>query len=641
MTTSSSSSRFQAGGAKGHNASKMAPRDWDLNSSRSEEEKTVHSLRKTLKNDESTKKDHHDHDNGGGGGGRSNSKRRNGSWQPDANRMRHFVIDDSDDVFSSGMDSDNVFEPQPSSASTSGLGSISSGGSNDVGTRIFEQKLKKCMEELDWTRARLADRELEVDILEKHVAKLQQQQQQQQLKTQEAERAWPVLPSISRSSSSSSTWRDCPQCAKKDDVIAELYDLVTVKGFDSVNRRPKDGLVPTGSINDKDQQKSDIDFDQVIKNVSELNRLVCENQRSVEYHPEANSASFQQYPALSLDLYANGFYLDGQVRFRFHNEPASRAFLKDLADGYFPAELQGEYPDGVTLLLTDKRTMNGPGSKSGTTRAFGGLGRSLEGGCETSSGLLKSKGSASNSVQARWPMREAEMKALKSENVLAPLKKSTSTSSLSSSKLKKIKSSSSNSLRNLDTPVNNNKGTKSNTSHDYLEPPPSGLRNLKPLPISKATKSGSSSRKLTPQVNVSNSSSKGTKLISSLPPATSSTTLLSSASTFRPKVAPFQDKRKTRRNSCHLKVMGLAGFPLILELVAYDTVRTLIGLLRNQLQLHRQEGEDVDDKHAELQMFSSFPRQRLDLDVSMTLGDLGLLPRAVLHVVFKPSTALR
>ncbi|TRY63865.1 hypothetical protein TCAL_14348 [Tigriopus californicus] len=639
MTTSSSSSssRFQpGGGAKGHNASEMVPRDWDLNSTRSEEEKTVHFFRKSLKNEESTKGDQ------SGGDGRSNPKRTNGSWQPDANRMRHSVIDDSDDVYSSGIDSDNMFEPLPSSAATSGLGSISSGSlntlPNDVGILIYEQKLRKCMEELEWTRARLSDRALEVDILEKHVAKYQKWQQlNPKGTTTGTEGALTVLPNISRASSSSSSWRDCPQCLKKDDVIAELYDLVSVKGFNPDKKGPNDELALPRSLNDKNQQKSDIDFDQVIKNVSELNRLVCENERSVEYHPEANSASFQQYPALSLDLYANGFYLDGQVRFRFHNEPASRAFLKDLADGYFPAELQGEYPDGVTLLLTDKRDENGPGSKIGATRAFGGLGRSLEG-TETSSGVRKSKGFASNSVQPRCSMREVEMKAIKSENILAPLKKSPSTSSLSSSKSRKSNSSNI-FLRNSREIPPNNRGAKNTTAND-MEPPPSGPRNLKPLPTGKATKSGSSSsRKLTPQVNISNSSSKGKKLMSSLPSA--STLPLSSASTFRPKVAaPFQDKRKPRRNSCHLKVMGLAGFPLILELVAYDTVRTLIGLLRNQLQLHRQEGEDVD-KHAELQMFSSFPRHRLDLDVSMTLGDLGLLPRAVLHVVLKPSTAMR
>ncbi len=44
----------------------------------------------------------------------------------------------------------------------------------------------------------------------------------------------------------------------------------------------------------------------------------------------------------------------GSGRLRKYSEPASRAFLKDLRDGFFPSELQGEYPDGVAMLPRDR-----------------------------------------------------------------------------------------------------------------------------------------------------------------------------------------------------------------------------------------------------------------------------------------------
>lgn len=42
--------------------------------------------------------------------------------------------------------------------------------------------------------------------------------------------------------------------------------------------------------------------------------------------------------------------------FRAYIDPASRMFLKDLTDGYFPYEMKGRYPDGVPFSVVDSRS---------------------------------------------------------------------------------------------------------------------------------------------------------------------------------------------------------------------------------------------------------------------------------------------
>ena len=42
---------------------------------------------------------------------------------------------------------------------------------------------------------------------------------------------------------------------------------------------------------------------------------------------------------MHLTFYADGIQLD-EGRFRQYNEKATKAFMKDLSDGFFPSELQ-------------------------------------------------------------------------------------------------------------------------------------------------------------------------------------------------------------------------------------------------------------------------------------------------------------
>ena len=47
---------------------------------------------------------------------------------------------------------------------------------------------------------------------------------------------------------------------------------------------------------------------------------------------------------MHLTFYADGIQLD-EVRFRQYNEKATKAFMKDLSDGFFPSELQVSDPN--------------------------------------------------------------------------------------------------------------------------------------------------------------------------------------------------------------------------------------------------------------------------------------------------------
>nr|XP_040570037.1 UBX domain-containing protein 11-like [Lepeophtheirus salmonis] len=96
-----------------------------------------------------------------------------------------------------------------------------------------------------------------------------------------------------------------------------------------------------------------------------------------------------------IDFYSNGFRLrGGNNRIRCYKELSSKRFISDISDGFFPSELQGEYPKGVALLVNDRRTEEGiQDVTSGNSQynPFSGDGKRL--------GTLKSpKRNANNSI---------------------------------------------------------------------------------------------------------------------------------------------------------------------------------------------------------------------------------------------------
>ena len=167
----------------------------------------------------------------------------------------------------------------------------------------LENKLKERNEKLETATERLSDRELEISILQKRL----------ELRGGGA----------ATGGGGGNQAKNCSSCARKDGLISNLFEKVNL--YESA-------ILGTESLEVKDW-----DLDHILRNVGELNKLVAENERSVEYND--NGAKFLPNHTLQLAFYADGLQLD-DGRFRLYNEKATKAFMKDLTDGFFPSELQ-------------------------------------------------------------------------------------------------------------------------------------------------------------------------------------------------------------------------------------------------------------------------------------------------------------
>lgn len=56
---------------------------------------------------------------------------------------------------------------------------------------------------------------------------------------------------------------------------------------------------------------------------------------------------------MALQFYKNGMTVQGGS-LRSYNDPTTSAFIRDILDGYFPSELQQEYPDGVPFMVNHR-----------------------------------------------------------------------------------------------------------------------------------------------------------------------------------------------------------------------------------------------------------------------------------------------
>ncbi|KAM5181874.1 UBX domain-containing protein 11 [Mantella aurantiaca] len=94
------------------------------------------------------------------------------------------------------------------------------------------------------------------------------------------------------------------------------------------------------------------DYDLILQNLRDLNILGGEGVSQIQYNDR--SARLKPPDPISLTLYKNGFIMF-QGPFRSYQDPSTRQCLKDIMDGYFPSELQGRFPDGVTFQVKDLR----------------------------------------------------------------------------------------------------------------------------------------------------------------------------------------------------------------------------------------------------------------------------------------------
>lgn len=174
----------------------------------------------------------------------------------------------------------------------------------------LEVELKAKTERLENATERLSDRELEISILQKR------------LELRSARKANAELLPFPHPDG-------CSGCSKKDSLIVSL--------FEKVNLYETAILGVTSEAASASAKATDWDLDAIMRNVGELNKLVAENDRTIEYVD--NGAKFNPKDVMHLWFFADGIQLD-QGRFRSYSEKATKAFMKDLSDGFFPSELQ-------------------------------------------------------------------------------------------------------------------------------------------------------------------------------------------------------------------------------------------------------------------------------------------------------------
>jgi len=124
------------------------------------------------------------------------------------------------------------------------------------------------------------------------------------------------------------------------------YGLIWV-GEDEVQQTDDDDELIDINGGSSEEKFYVIDFDLVIKNIHELNQIAGEGLHLIEKTTD-KKARLKLQESIPLVLYANGIMMFNGP-FRDMSEPTTQRYLADIADGFFPSELQTKYPDGVPI----------------------------------------------------------------------------------------------------------------------------------------------------------------------------------------------------------------------------------------------------------------------------------------------------
>ncbi|XP_046392222.1 UBX domain-containing protein 11-like isoform X1 [Ischnura elegans] len=104
---------------------------------------------------------------------------------------------------------------------------------------------------------------------------------------------------------------------------------------------------------EKSFYRYEVDFDLLIESIEELNKLIRFEEQHIKHTP--TGASFKLVEHIPLTLYEDGLVIsDGSLQ--PYSENKTKKIIEDLMDGYFPAELQHQYPEGVFFQVSDRRT---------------------------------------------------------------------------------------------------------------------------------------------------------------------------------------------------------------------------------------------------------------------------------------------
>jgi uncharacterized coiled-coil protein SlyX len=456
----------------------------------------------------------------------------------------------------------------------------------------LEEDLSNKSESVQTLKDRVSDRELEITILQKRLS----------LRTNSSQLASSTATSTTADKNNKP--QECDECKRKEKVIDQLYTKLEgleqavesfVSGSALIPQTPKHAPSTTASKPKVSSPTSSLDL--ILKNINELNSLITESGKDVEY-VAANAAQFQKHDVVSLTFYIDGFKVDNN-RFRSYEEPSSQNFMKDLQDGFYPAEMQTDYPDGVSFLITDKRfKLYGETVTKSERIAFCGKGRQLE---------SRPSSSASPSITSMSPLKKSLFPPLGSSN-RSPLTSDEYSLPSTTSTLK------ANGCQTNNRKINDIKSTNAS------------IRNKGQLEPIKAS----------PLKNVSTDSS-----FDKLPAHNKGTMKTPS------KQAPFKriltsnggggSKGATqtiskKKDVCQLKIHGIEDSPFLLDLVTYDTVKTLKGVLGNLIKTNRISkflrqttsvkskdakaggGDEKPTTEAIFQLYFGIPKQRLSDD---------------------------
>eukprot|EP00638_Chattonella_subsalsa_P000050 CAMPEP_0117734296 /NCGR_PEP_ID=MMETSP0947-20121206/580_1 /TAXON_ID=44440 /ORGANISM="Chattonella subsalsa, Strain CCMP2191" /LENGTH=477 /DNA_ID=CAMNT_0005549029 /DNA_START=60 /DNA_END=1493 /DNA_ORIENTATION=+ len=95
------------------------------------------------------------------------------------------------------------------------------------------------------------------------------------------------------------------------------------------------------------------DIDSVLQKIKELNILVTEGKGKRVDHQGAR-AQLKNHESIPLTFFLDGLLVkNGPIR--TYQDPRTKAFLKDIMEGFFPAEFESQYPKGIVLDAHDRR----------------------------------------------------------------------------------------------------------------------------------------------------------------------------------------------------------------------------------------------------------------------------------------------
>ncbi|KYM78190.1 UBX domain-containing protein 11 [Atta colombica] len=96
-------------------------------------------------------------------------------------------------------------------------------------------------------------------------------------------------------------------------------------------------------------------YEQLVTNIDQLNLAAGKGEVHIHHNEKGGGATFKTPSCMALKFYKNGICINGGPLRSYHDSTAI-SFIRDILDGYFPSELQQEYPDGVPFMIEDHRT---------------------------------------------------------------------------------------------------------------------------------------------------------------------------------------------------------------------------------------------------------------------------------------------